>query len=75
VKGGVNMAEEIEQEATTFSDTKQVWTIIRDKDNVDLDIVKLEIFDIKTNQIILDMSWKAKLFFKTIVDLQYEYAK
>jgi hypothetical protein len=58
-----------------YEQTKQVWSIVRHKDNVDLDIITLQIFEANTDEILLDMSWNAKDFFKQMVDLQYEYGK
>jgi hypothetical protein len=67
------MAEEVHQQ--TFQGTKQRWSIIKHFDNVDLDQVRLEIFECNTDIILVDINWDAKEFFKKMVDLQYEYAK
>jgi hypothetical protein len=67
------MKEELNTQ--TFQQTKQVWSIIRHFDNVDLDQIKLEIYDPETNTILIDINWDAKDFFKKMVDLQYQYAR
>jgi hypothetical protein len=58
-----------------YKDSKQKWTIIKNFENIDLDQVKLEIYHPITEEILVDVTWNAKDFFKKIVDLQYEYAK
>ena len=63
------------QETQAFEDTKQVWTIIRNPDDVDMDLIRLEIFDPDNDDLIVDINWKAKDFFKKMVDLQYDYAR
>lgn len=67
------MAEEVRTE--TYNKTKQKWSIGKHFENIDLDIVKLEIYEAETDKILLEMTWNAKDFFKQMLDLQYEYAK
>ncbi len=59
----------------TFNKTKQVWRVVKHFENVDLDQVVLQVFEDGTENMLLDMSWNAKDFFKQMLDLQYEYGR
>ena len=63
------------KDVETHTGTKQVWSIIRHTENIDLDQIKLEIYEPVTNDLLIEVNWDAKDFFKKMVDLQYEYAK
>ena len=53
--------EQVTQE--NYKSTKQVWSIIKHFENIDLDQIKLEIFHPETNELMVDISWNAKDFF------------
>ena len=63
------------EEEIKYTGTRQKWSIEKHFENVDLDEVRLQIFEEGTDNLILDMDWNAKDFFKQMLDLQYEYAK
>lgn len=63
------------EDVSTYENSKQVWTIIRNSEDIDLDQVKLEIYHPITDDLLVDINWNAKDFFKKIVDLQYDYGR
>lgn len=55
--------------------TRQKFSVVKHFENIDLDQIKLEVFDDTTDEILVELVWDAKDFFKQITDLQYDYSK